>query len=487
MGSSVYSYFVAFASAMGGLLFGYEIGVIGQVLSMFSFNKYFGAVLDTLDADGNHTRTDTYYFSQAMVPFTFVVGCCIGAIFSTWSCDAFGRKRPIIFSGVLFLVGGVLQTIATNLTVFYVGRVMGGISIGILSAAVPLYISETSPTEVRGRMISVQQLMITLGIVIANIVNAIITSQLQGQELEWRVALAMQNVPALILCLLMFFMPMSPRWLATHDRNSEALSTIAKLRSSSVNAAGVQSEYKEIVESVEFERTIGTGTWGELFSGTMTKRTFRAFVMQTFQQWTGINVVMYFQGQLVQAMGFNLATAAVPAGIAVSAVNFVSTFPGMYMVERLGRRPLLIWGAVGMAISHLGVMIGLKTGFFVIAIIAFFTFIFCFASTWGPVAWVYQSEIFPLRVRSKGTGLATFANWLNNAMIGLFFPYMMASLGENSFLIFTVTCLMMSTFTYFFLPETKGIPLEQMEQIFEKSAIGSKGYTAEKSIESGKR
>jgi sugar porter (SP) family MFS transporter len=486
MSSSIYSYFVALSSAMGGLLFGYEIGVIAQVLSMYSFNSYFGALLPELDQNGNHLKTDIYTFNQAMVPFTFVVGCCVGAIFSTWSCDAFGRKKPILFSGILFLVGGVMQAVGTTLLVFYVGRVLGGVSIGILSAAVPLYISETAPTDIRGRMISVQQLMITIGIVIANVVNAIITSQLQGQEMEWRLALAMQCVPAVILSFLMLFMPMSPRWLATRDRNEEALATVARLRSSSVTSQIVQQEYKEIIEGVEFERTIGTGTWKELFSGNMTKRTFRTFVLQTFQQWTGINVVMYFQGQLVQAMGFNLATAAVPAGIAISFVNCVSTFPGMYMVERLGRRPLLIWGAVGMALSHLAVMLGLKAKFFIIAIVGFFTFIFCFASTWGPVAWVYQSEVFPLRVRSKGTGLATFANWLNNSLIGLFFPYMMESMGENSFIIFTVTCLMMSSFTYFFLPETKGHSLEDMEELFERSAIGSKGKQAE-GVEYGKK
>lgn len=287
----------------------------------------------------------------------------------------------------------------------------------------PLYISETAPTAIRGRMLTVQQLMITIGIFIAAAVNSIIivTFGKSDINLEWRLAMGMQCIPAVLLLVVMFFMPQSPRWLATKDRNAEALDIIARLRSEPANSPGAVAEYKTITDAVEFERTIGNGSWSELMVPGLRNRLFIAMTIQMLQQWTGINVILYYQGALLEGMGISKENAAIPFTLANDFINFIATFPGMYLIERAGRRKLLLVGGFGMGIAHFLVctFIGLSRstnhpslswG----AIFSVYLFFFFFASTWGPVAWVYQSEIFPLRVRAKGIFCTNYRNWCSN-------------------------------------------------------------------------
>jgi sugar porter (SP) family MFS transporter len=291
-------------------------------------------------------------------------------------------------------------------------------------------------------------------------------------QIEWRMALGMQCVPAFILVFLVAFMPMSPRWLASKSRDNECLEALAKLRAVSISDTAVQHEYHEIVDAVTAERAIGEGTWSEVFAPGILNRTIRCVILQFFQQWTGINVILYYQSNLLQGMGLDKNAATVPFTIANNFVNVIATFPGMYFIERIGRRRLLILGGIGMGLAHYCVCLFVKLGdggqriFYYFAIVSVYVFIISFASTWGPIAWVYQSEIFPLRVRSKGTGLATLSNWSNNAIIALVTPYIVENLGAYMYLIFGTAGLIMATFTYFAIPETMGKSLEDMDEIF---------------------
>jgi MFS transporter, SP family, sugar:H+ symporter len=295
MAKETFGYLVAFAAAIGGLLFGYEIGVVSQTLSMTSFGLQFdlvtfvpnmplpdgslalnGSVIMDLkpfqesnclkfNATFSTCETESAAGTTGLVTFTFLIGCALGAMIVSILADLWGRKKCIILSGIFFLIGGAFQSLSTSSIVFFTGRWLSGIAVGVLSMVVPLYISESAPTSIRGRMIAIQQLMVTIGIVIASIINTIIILMIGRKDplngLEWRLALAMQCIPAFLLSAIMIFMPESPRWLAEKGREGEALKTIAKLRSSNENDADIQEEFGDIMEGVNFERTIGTGTW----------------------------------------------------------------------------------------------------------------------------------------------------------------------------------------------------------------------------------
>lgn len=227
---------------------------------------------------------------------------------------------------------------------------------------------------------------------------------------------------------MMSFMPYSPRWLELRERSHEALAALARLRASDPSSPIVRQEYDEIRDGIEFEKSIGQATWSELVKPGIINRILIAFTLQVFQQWTGINVIMYYASDLFEGMGFSKDVASKQLNLVNAAINVVGTLPGMYLVERLGRRKLLLWGGFGMGTCHLLVclFIGLsKEGSKLLAwgaVVSIYGFILFFSSTWGPVVWVYQSEIFPLRIRAKGTGVATFANWSMNAIIAKITP-----------------------------------------------------------------
>ncbi|KAJ3397953.1 hypothetical protein HDU92_000054 [Lobulomyces angularis] len=475
-----FNYIIAFASAIGGLLFGYEIGLIDQVLGMQNFAITFG--IKHYNEAGLLVDTEQAKDIKGNVTFTFLLGCTVGAVIVSMMADILGRKRSILVGGFAFAVGGLLQALTGSIELFYFGRVVSGLGIGVLSMCVPLYISETAPTAVRGRMITVQQLMITIGILLAALVNLAIrnsqeqvnATEKQGSEPEWRMSLGLQVVPGVILVFLMFFMPYSPRWLEDRKRHAEAVNALSKIRSADENSAAIQAEYKEIKEGVEFERSIGNATWSELLKPGIINRVLIGVTLQFFQQWTGINVILYYASDLFTAMGFPYETASKSLNIVNSFVNVVGTLPGMYLIERIGRRKLLIFGGLGMSLSHYLVclFIGLsKTGNASLnlgALIFVYVFILCFSSTWGPVVWVYQSEIFPLRIRAKGTGIATFSNWSMNAVIAKVTPIIIDAISFKFYIIFGSTCLVMSLFCVSFVPETMGKSLEEMDELFGK-------------------
>ncbi|KAI8820678.1 sugar transporter [Fimicolochytrium jonesii] len=481
---NVYNFLMAFSAAMGGLLFGYEIGVIGQVLAMDStFGVYYGL---TSLVDGKYVATDANTSRTGDITSLFLVGCLVGALAVSWMADVIGRKKSILVGGVLFTAGAVLQTFSNGFGMLIAGRIIGGAGIGILSMVAPLYIAETAPAHLRGRMVTVQQLMITIGIFVASCINAIIIKTVDG-DTKWRLALGMQMVPGVVLFFLTFIMPESPRWLANRDQDAEALRTLAKLRSVSQDDPAVIAEHREIKESIEMERQIGTANWSELLKPGILNRTVYGFLNQMFQQWTGINYNMYYAPKLIERMGFNKDDADIPFTIANNFINLIGTFPGMYLIERSGRRKLFLWGALGMGISQLLTCLfaNLSTnhgkGFSWAAIFAVYGFVLNFAATWGPVVWVYQSEIFPLRVRSKGTGFATMSNWGNNAIIGKVGPIMTANIEFYTYLVFGIIALTAGVYVYFFIPETMGKSLEDMDVVF--GATPTTHHAAQKELE----
>ncbi|GAU89752.1 hypothetical protein RvY_02263 [Ramazzottius varieornatus] len=466
-----YNYLVTLASAMGGFLFGYEIGIIDQILHMDSFGLLFGLRVHN-ETGGRPAISPEYGDLAGWITFTFLMGAVFGSASAGFLCDFIGRRPSIFLGSILFTAGGAMQTVAPDIGVLYGGRVISGAGVGLMSAAVPLYISETAPTENRGRLISVYQLMVTFGILVASCVNAAILTTLTG-ELEWRLAMGIQIIPALILWLLIIVLPFSPRWLVMKGRDKGALRVLARLRNGSEQSAAVQSEFKAIKREDADERAAGSASWMELFQDGVRMRIFLGVVLQAFQQWTGINVVLYYAAKLFTDMGFAEFDASVTLVIINAAINFLATFPGMWLVERIGRKKLMVLGGIAMGLSHCCVcmMLGLarllnNKNLWWGAVVFLYIFTIAFAASWGPVVWVYQSEIFSMSTRAKGTSLSTVSNWAWNAIIAKITPTFFAHADYFTYLIFGGFGFLMSAFALFFVPETRGRSLEDMDQIF---------------------
>ncbi|KAJ3207369.1 hypothetical protein HDU83_000192 [Entophlyctis luteolus] len=460
---SYYNVLVAFTAAVGGFCFGWEIGVIGQVLSMPAFQAAYG--------------TDTNTTSWIASVFQF--GCAASAFCFGYLADTIGRKYSIVFAGVTFAVGGALQAGSHNLPTLIIGRVISGISIGAASTCVPLYLAETSPADTRGAITTIYQLMITIGILVAGIINAIIIgSPLQTTDDGWRLALGLQVVPAVVLVVLMFSIPFSPRWLCQKGRHEEGLATIAKLRGLAVSDAAVIDEYALIREGFEFESSAGEASWAEVFRGSNGKRVFIGVVNQALQQLTGINVITYFQPQLYSIMGFGAVLSNQVLPVVFDFANFVFTFIGMFGVDKYGRKTLLAIGGVvmslGLALTYgfaKAVTGGAASGLAVISYIGIIVFDLGFSSTWGPVVWSYQAEIFPLRTRAKGVAVATMSNWLVGAIITWAEPHLQAALGLDVYTIYLSFCIIGVPWAYFCVPETRGKSLEELGEVFGDKVV----------------
>ncbi|KAI8050183.1 sugar transporter [Syncephalis plumigaleata] len=436
----------AAASALGGFLFGFDIGVIGGCIDMQAFKDRF-----PIDHD------------QLLVGFvvsSLTIGCLIGALLTSYIADRLGRKLSCIAGAVVFTAGALLQTVATQIEVLITGRAIAGLSIGILSTVVPLYLSEVAPKEQRGRLVTTQQLTITLGIFFSFLLN-LGTSYLEGEK-AFRIPFGIQMVFSVGMIAAMLFLPDSPRWLVAHGRVREAETALMRVRDNVGNS--VQQELDEIQDSIRIEREIGDGGWRDLISNGMWRRVAIGVLLQMFQQLTGINVVMYYSTRILQSAGFASLGVKLLGTALTGFVNVIMTLPGMYFIDRVGRRPLLLSGDVvmGAALTILAVLIAVyePTGFANqavpwVCLVMMCIFVGGFAYSWGPICWVIPSEIYPLRIRAKAVAITTAANWLFNILIGLLSPVLMEAIGWKFYLILVAFLIIMCTFVFFCVPETK--------------------------------
>ncbi|KAG4091672.1 general substrate transporter [Neocallimastix lanati (nom. inval.)] len=479
-----FQFLVAVTASLGGLLFGYECGVMNVVLVMdafrifFKFHNWNG---DALDENGKKIKSDTqekWYrdlkeadnkaMLEGVITSSFVLGALCGALMATYLGEKFGRQRTIMIGACIFTCGAIIQGLSARTWIMIaIGRLITGLSIGCNGVLCPTYISEVAPAKIRGTLSSCYQLMTTFGIIVAAIINSIVWyyTNIKPEGLgkirsniweevpnfEWRFALLFQVVPGLGLAILMSFLPKSPRWLCSKDRDEEAAEVLAKLNATSTSDSVVQEELKAIQEDVAATRAAGSSSVGELFSPVIRRRTFITFLMQLFQQWTGINVIMYYQSQIYGEIGFTKFMSTVVLPIINNFVNFISTFPGMWGIERLGRKTLLIIGSLMMMVFHISTWAfstqtfrGKMWQYFAVASI--FLMVFSFAWTWGPVPWVYQAEVFPLRVRVKGSAVALMKAW-----------------STKTFLLFAAACLLAWIYSQFYVIESKGLNLEEMD------------------------
>jgi len=447
-GSIVYVMLVCMVAALGGLLFGYDTGVINGAIG--PLKAHF-----VLDANWAGWATGCA-----------LVGCAIGAAVAGVLSDWLGRKKVLILSAILFLISAVGTALPKNITIFIIYRIIGGLGVGAASMSSPMYIAEISPARIRGRMVSVNQFAIVTGFLVVYFVNYFIAlqgDQMWNQESGWRWMFGSEALPALLLLVLLFFVPESPRWLTKQNRSDEALEILARVD----GAEYAKTELLEIKDAITRE----SGSLKQLLQPGMKIVLVIGIVLAVLQQVTGINVFLYFGTEIFKKMGSE-TNAALLQTVVVGAVNLTFTIVAIWTVDRLGRKPLMIIGSVGMGLSLLGM--GLmayvqKTDLWVLLFIL--GYIACFALSVGPVTWVILSEIFPTRIRGRAMAIATVCLWVANYVVSQTFPMM----EENNWLLekfhhafpfwlYGIFCVVLVTFVWRFVPETKGKTLEEIEK-----------------------
>ncbi|CAK7235885.1 Plasma membrane low glucose sensor [Sporothrix bragantina] len=399
-------------------------------------------------------------------------GTFFGALAAGPTGDFFGRRRGLVVSCIVFILGVVLQTAATAIGLFVAGRLIAGFGVGLVSALVPLYQSESAPKWVRGTIVGTYQLCINVGLVIAAAINK--GTAYRSDSGSYRIPVAVQIFFGLLLAGGMIFLPETPRYLAQVNKIEEAKASLSFLHGLPVDHSVVQEELREIVTNLEIERAKGGGylaCWQPPFL----KRQATGCALQALQQLSGINFIIYYGTKFFNTIGI---ADAYTTTIIINVVALVSTVPGLYLVETIGRRKLLLAGAAGMALMQLIVaVIGVTISSdaankAVVSMICIYIFFFEFS--WGPCAWVVTGEIFPLHIRAKALSMTTASNWFWNFVLGFVTPYMVdsgpgnAGLGFKVFFVWTAFCLIAVVFVAGFIYETKGLSLEQVDELFLK-------------------
>ncbi|KAI9789463.1 MAG: High-affinity glucose transporter rgt2 [Peltula sp. TS41687] len=458
--------------AFGGVLFGYDTGTIGGILEMPYWQRLF--------AKGNHTNITSS--EKSLIVSILSAGTFFGALLASPMGDLTGRRWGLIYSTFVFTFGVILQTAATAQPMFIAGRFFAGLGVGLISALIPLYQSETSPKWIRGTVVGAYQLAITIGLLIAAIVNN--STSNRNDTGCYRIPIAVQFAWGLILVGGMLLLPETPRYLIKRGRPEDAARSLSRLRRLDVTHPALIEELAEIEANHQYELSLGKATYLDTVRGTLGKRLATGCLLQALQQLTGVNFIFYYGPNFFKSVGIKPFTTNLITNI----VNVVSTFPGLYMVEKWGRRPLLLFGAIGMCICQFIVAaVGTAaTGSSAQkAMIAFVCiYIFFFACSWGPVAWVVTGELFPLKVRAKSLSMTTATNWLLNFAIAFSTPYIVdtgpgkAGLGPKVFFIWGSCCFVCIAFVWFLIYETKGLSLEQVDELYSKvgKAWQSKGF-----------
>jgi len=435
----MFIYLTAGIAAMAGLLFGYDTGVIS------------GAILFIRD-QFKLTAGRTEAIVSAVL-----VGAVIGAALSGALADRYGRKKVIMVTAFLFGAGAIGAALANGVAMLVIFRMIIGVAIGVASYTAPLYISEISPPNARGALVSLNQLMITCGIVVSYLVDYALSL---GTN-EWRWMFALGAVPAIILIIGMVALCESPRWLVSHNRDEEARSVLMHVMPSQ----DADNEIKTIRSSLVTK----VGSWKELAEPWVRPALVVGIMLAFFQQATGINTIIYYAPTIFEFAGFESHKVSILATVGVGVVNVLMTLVAIWFLDRIGRKPLLYIGMTGMAIS-LGVL-GLAfhlpafaSSAKMITVISVVFYIASFAISLGPIFWLIISEIYPLNIRGRAMSLATVANWGFNAVVASTFLTMTEKLGKaGAFWFYAVVCVAGIIFCYLFVPETKGHTLEEIE------------------------
>ena len=451
--NNTYLYLVCLVAALGGFLFGFDTAVISGTVSLVKSDFNLSAV------------SEGWFVSCALL------GCIIGVSCSGKLSDKYGRKIVLILSAVLFLASALGCMLSGSFTGLIIFRLIGGLGIGVASMVSPLYISEFSPSRFRGMMVSLYQLALTIGIVLAYFSNAWLaghTANTFGSaELTkifsaevWRAMLGLGALPAAIFLVSLFLVPESPRWLLLRGQEQKATAILIKID-------GADAAHKEVAafNAIKGKGNAEEGSIKELFTPIYRRALWIGLLLPFLSQVCGINAVIYYGPRILEQAGFTLNNA-LGGQVTIGLVNVVFTFVAIFTIDKWGRKPLLFVGIGGAVISLIiiGVLFALNITSGPWILIFILAFIACFAFSFGPVCWVVVGEIFPNAMRGKAMALATLSLWIGNFLVGQLTPLMLEGLGSSwTFWLFALCCSPALWLTYKLIPETKGRSLENIE------------------------
>ncbi|XP_031488279.1 sugar transport protein MST4 [Nymphaea colorata] len=457
-------------AATGGLMFGYDVGISGGVTSMDDFlKKFFPTVYKRTKAKGGGNDSNyCQYDNQGLQLFTsslYLAGLT-ATFFASYTTRKLGRKLTMLMASIFFLIGVVLNAAAQEIVMLIIGRILLGCGVGFANQAVPLFLSEIAPTRIRGGLNILFQLNVTIGILFANLVNYG-TSRIHPWG--WRVSLGLAGVPALLLLMGSLIVDDTPNSLIERGHLEKGKEVLKKIR----GTQNVEAEFEEIVMASEAARQVHH-PFRNLLQRRNRPQLVIAVWLQVFQQFTGINAIMFYAPVLFKTLGFG-SDASLYSAVITGAVNVVSTLVSIYSVDKVGRRVLLLEAGVQMFISQviISVLLGVKVkdqsnnlghGMAILVVVFVCLFVSSFAWSWGPLGWLIPSETFPLETRSAGQSVTVCVNLLFTFVIAQSFLSMLCHLKYAIFAFFSAWVIIMSFFVLFLLPETKGVPIEEMAE-----------------------
>ncbi|XP_048332652.2 inositol transporter 1 isoform X1 [Ziziphus jujuba] len=459
-------------AGIGGLLFGYDTGVISGALLY---------IKDDFEAVSKSS------FLQETIVSMALVGAMIGAAAGGWINDAFGRKKATLLADVVFALGSAVMAAAPNPYILILGRLLVGLGVGVASVTAPVYIAEASPSEIRGGLVSTNVLMITGGQFLSYLVNLAFT-EVPG---TWRWMLGVAGIPAVIQFCLMLCLPESPRWLFIKNEKAKAISILSKI----YEFPRLEDEVDYLSSQLEDERQKKNGVsyWDVFRKKEIRLAFFAGAGLQAFQQFVGINTVMYYSPTIVQMAGFHSNQLALLLSLIVAAINAAGTVLGIYLIDHAGRRKLALTSLFGVVIS----LIILSWSFFVessdstsvlygwMAVLGLTLYIAFFSPGMGPVPWTVNSEVYPEAYRGICGGMSATVNWVSNLIVAQSFLSVAEAVGTGAtFLILAGVAVVAFAFVIVFVPETKGLTFEEVEAIWKEKAWGS-GSTTRSLLERG--
>ena len=426
------------AAALGGLLFGFDTGVISGAIHFIKIEFNLNA------------------YQEGFAVSNLMVACVIGALLAGPIADWTGRKKVLILCAVLFTVSAILSALPRSFTELVIARFIGGMGVGMASVVSPMYIAEISPAKIRGRLVALNQLAIVVGILLSYLSNWLLVDT--GIN-NWRYMLVAEILPAITFLVGLFFIPESPRWLTKEGLEKEALDVLNVV----AGAANADHELQEVKKSLAEKST----SLKELLHPSLRRVLIVGILFSLFAHITGIDTIIYYGPIIFLESGFKTDSALL-ASVMIGITNLIFTFVGMAMVDKAGRKFLLLVGLAGMGISM--TLVGLCMQSDMISakwtLLWIMTYIASFAMSIGVVIWVYLSEIYPTRVRGQALSVATMVLWLGNVILTQLFPVMMERFGGGTFYIFSFICLLAFIFTWTMVKETKGVSLEEIEEMW---------------------
>jgi sugar porter (SP) family MFS transporter len=432
---------VSFVAAIGGLLFGFDTGVIagtiGGIVEEFNLNSW----------------------QEGFAVSNLIIACILGSVLTGPLTDRFGRKRMLLLAGILFTLSAVLSGLPRHYWQLIVARFVGGLGVGIASVLSPIYIAELAPASVRGILVSVNQLAIVVGILLTYVSNWLLVGV---GENDWRWMFEVEAVPAFLFTVALLFIPESPRWLAKNNQDDKARDVFRKIAGDDY----ARSEMEWVQKGLEKEE----GGLIELLNPRLRVLLFVGFCLAIFANATGINVVIYYGTEIFKMAGFVEKATSFKAQMIIGLINLLFTFAGMALIDRTGRKVLHIiaYGLMTLSMFCLGLMFNMEDIAPIWMVIPVMTYVASFACGVGVVIWVYLSELFPNKIRGVAMGIATMLIWIANFVVTQFFPILRDKMGGNVFFLFTGASMIAFLFALIMMKETKGLHLEEIDTVFEK-------------------